>query len=253
MNLALYKIIAAGLIFVVSILTVVYPLKKKGFKHPESIELAEALASGIFLSAAFFHLLPESIAKFQTAHPGHVGYLVPEMICVFGFLFLVFLDRLSLVQSTVDAKHSIPYILAIILFIHAFIEGAALGIGKTISGTVMFFIAIIAHKASESFALCITMLRHQLPFNRILWIVILFAFMTPLGISMGILLNEFAAEKPDQLLSAAFQAFAAGTFLYISTLHHIHFHQHMDNNQGLLEFASLVTGVLMMTLIAVWV
>jgi hypothetical protein len=36
-------------------------------------------------------------------------------------------------------------------------------------------------------------------------------------------------------------------------LHHIHFHQHEKDAQGLLEFASLVAGAGIMALIALWV
>src|SRR5436190_7190395 len=129
-----------------------YPLKKtRTLKHSESFELGEALASGIFLGAAFFHMLPDAINMFDHLY-GHLSYPVPEVICVLGFLLLLFLERLSLSYPTTQSKNSIPYILALILIIHALTEGAALGIGSTLSETLMLFIAIVAHKGSESFA-----------------------------------------------------------------------------------------------------
>lgn len=252
MLLIYYKLIAALIIFLVSLIIAIYPIKKKRVStHSESIELGEALASGIFLGAAFFHMLPESISLFNNLY-GPAHYPFAELICVSGFLLLLFLERLSLSFSSLQSKNSVPYILTLILIIHALTEGAALGIGPTFSETLMLFIAIMAHKGSESFALSITLLRHELPVRHILLIVIFFSLMTPIGISAGTFINHTAFAENGGLVEAVFNAFAAGTFLYISTLHHVHFHQHTEDSQGLIEFASLAAGAAAMGLIALW-
>lgn len=249
MTLVSYKIIAALIIFLTSMAIAIYPLRKKvSLNHTESVGLSEAIASGIFLGAAFFHMLPDAIKIFAEVY-GTQSYPIPEVICVIGFLLLLLLERLSF---TLHSTSSIPYILAIILIVHALVEGAALGIGSTFSEAFMLFIAIVAHKGSESFALCITMLRHHLPFKRILSIVIFFSLMTPLGIGLGTAVNVLTLKGSGKLAEAAFNAFAAGTFLYISTLHHIHFHKHTTETQGILEFSCLVLGVVIMGLIALW-
>lgn len=246
-----YKLIAALIIFLISLIMAFYPLKKtSGLKHTESFELGEALASGIFLGAAFFHMLPDAINMFNHIY-GDLAFPIPEAICVLGFLLLLFLERISLSFPAAQSKNSIPYILALILIIHAITEGAALGIGSTFAETLMLFIAIIAHKGSESFALSVTLLRHALPLQRILLIVIFFSLMTPLGIALGASVTQFTTGS-GELIAAIFNAFAAGTFLYISTLHHIHFHQHTKDTQGLLEFVSLFAGVAAMGVIALW-
>lgn len=253
MSLIFYKIIAALLIFLISIVSVIYPLKQKAsLKHGESAQLGEALASGIFLGAALFHMLPDAINLFQHIY-GQITYPIPEAVCVLGFLLLLFLERLSLISTKVHTQHSIPYILALILIIHAITEGAALGIGSTYAETLLIFIAILAHKGSESFALCITMLRHQLPMRQIISIIVFFSLMTPLGIFIGAEINELAlAGHRGELIAAFFNAFAAGTFLYISTLHHIHFHQHEKDAQGMWEFLFLLLGATAMGVIALW-
>lgn len=252
MTLLFYKTIAALLIFIVSMATAIYPLKRKSLlSSAETLGLGEAIASGIFLGAAFFHMLPDAIAMFNHIY-GPNSYPIPEMVCLLGFLLLLLLERLSLINANAKSKNSIPYILALILVIHALVEGAALGIGGTFSETTMIFIAILAHKGSESFALCVTMLRHELPFKRVLWIVIFFSLMTPLGISLGTAINQLAFAHNGEVVAALFNAFAAGTFLYISTLHHIHFHKHANESRGLLEFGCLVLGVATMAVIALW-
>jgi solute carrier family 39 (zinc transporter), member 1/2/3 len=248
--LVFYKACAALLVFFISLATVIYPLKNKSvFKHTEPLSLGEAIASGIFLGAAFFHMLPDAIETFGKVY-GNSAYPLPEAVCMLGFLLLLFLERLSLTHSS--SKNTVPYILALILIIHAVVEGIALGIGSTLSETIMILIAILAHKGSESFALCVALLRHQLPFKRIILIIGLFALMTPLGISIGTAVNQLTFAHHGEPVAALFNAFAAGTFLYISTLHHIHFHKHAEEKRGLLEFACLALGVASMGVIALW-
>jgi zinc transporter 1/2/3 len=251
-TLIFYKILAALLIFFVSIATIIYPLKKKlAPKHSEPAHLGDALASGIFLGAAIFHMLPDATHFFNDLYPA-IHFPLAELVCLSGFLLLLLLERLSLGRSVKYASHTVPYLLAIILVIHALIEGAALGIGKNLTETFLLFIAIMAHKGSESFALCMTLLRHDLAFKRILFIILFFALMTPLGIGLGTLVQELTQADNGELAAAIFNAFAAGTFLYISTLHHIHFHQHTEDSQGIIEFGCLAFGTLMMGVIALW-
>ena len=247
MSLFLYKIFSALIIFLISILIAFIPIyRKKSLRHKEGVELGEALASGIFLGAAFLHMLPDAVRTFTATYPA-INYPVPEIICVAGFLLMLLLERFSLAVSS-ESKNAIPYVLAIVLIVHAFIEGLALGIGSTISEALLLCLAIVAHKGSESFALCTTLLRHSVPIKRLIAIVIFFALMSPLGILLG----TTTLLSAHYGLAAIFNAFAAGTFLYISTLHHVHFHQHDGERQGLIEFGFLLAGVGMMAVIAVW-
>lgn len=259
MNLILFKSIAALLVFIASLVAVIYPLKKKCAHHhlhdhahaeaAESLELGEVFASGIFLGAAFFHMLPDATRMFNRLY-GNEIYPLPELICIAGFLLFLFLERLSLATSRLQSQQSIPYILTAILIIHALVEGAALGIGQTLPETFMLFIAIFAHKGSESFSLCVSMLKHQIPIRRIMLMLVFFSLMTPLGIGFG---NELNHLPNQQIIAGSFNAFAAGTFLYMSTLHHIHFHKHAKEIEGLIGFGCLLLGVSMMALIALWV
>ncbi len=251
MTLVLYKAIAALIIFLAGIITVLYPLRNKGkAMSSSSLELGEALASGIFLGVAFFHMLPHSIEVFQRIY-GTVEYPIAEAICAGGFIFLLFLERLSF-QDKKEAN-TVPYILAIILIIHSLTEGAALGVGDNFAEAFLIFVAIIAHKGSASFALCITLMRYHLPFSRIIFMILLFSLMTPLGIGFGTLINYFTQSTWGELLEASFDAFAAGTFLYMSALHHIRFHQRAEKSQNMLEFACLAFGLVTMGVIAAWV
>jgi zinc transporter 1/2/3 len=248
-SLVVYKIIASLVIFVIS-LAMIYPLRKKHIsKHTESIDLAEALASGLFLGAAFFHLLPDAIQSFQAVY-GNGAYPVPEAVCIGSFLLFLFLERFSLIHSY---QYSISYVVWMILVIHAVVEGMALGMGSTFSETILLLIAIIAHKGSESFALGIILLKNQMPIKQVTRAIFYFALMTPLGIVAGSTLNELGSSSYGSITSAVFNAFAAGTFLYISTLHHIHFHQHTKEKNSMLSFLCFVIGLASMGILAIWV
>jgi zinc transporter 1/2/3 len=248
-TLVFYQLIAALLIFAISIVTAFFSLRKKQkISQTEPAQAGEAFASGVFLGTALFHLLPDASRLFGNYYP-NTSYPLAEAICAGAFLMMLFLERLSIVAPVINTRRSIPYILTFILCIHALTEGAALGISVTLSEVTMLFLAIVAHKASESFALCIALLRGNLPQPRTIMIVGFFALMTPIGIALG---SAMLNTNDSALTAAWFNAFAAGTFLYISTLHHVHFHEHTEDAQGLLEFCSLALGVGAMGVIALW-
>lgn len=249
MTLGSYKALAALLIFLVSMAISLLLLRKKSaLNHGETAGIWEAFASGIFLGAAFFHMLPDSIRDFRHV-TASISYPLPELVCVGGFLLMLFLERISYTKPRDRTLSYIPYVVALTLIIHAVSEGMALGLERAWAETTMLFIAILAHKGSASFALCLLLIRHSLPTKHIFLTLFFFAIMTPLGIFTGDLVST---SMEHELLASLFSAFAAGTFLYISTLHHTHFHTHGVEARGMLEFAFLVSGVLIMAMIAVW-
>lgn len=248
MSLALYKAISALIIFIIAFAMALPSLfKKKPLAHSERVELADAFASGIFLGAALLHMLPDALQAFAS-NANTNPYPIPELICAGGFLLLLFLERLSISWSALQTRQSIPYVLAITLMVHALIEGGALGVSASYTETLFLFIAIVAHKGSESFALCLLLLRHHLAIKRILWLMLIFTLMTPLGIAAG---SWLSAGGTGSLTEGVFNAFAAGTFLYISTLHHGHFHEHGEGSQGMLEYLALAAGTGLMALLAI--
>lgn len=250
MSLIYYKLFGGILIFFTSLIAVIYPLRVRAHPQHHPLELADAFASGIFLGVALFHMLPSAISGFAQIFTD-LNYPIAELFCAGGFLLLLFLERLSECRHKWD--NSIPYMMAFILIIHALIEGTVLGINTTITTAFMIFIAIIVHKGSESFALAVILNRGNLTLKRIITIVGLFACMTPLGIALGTLLTTSLASSQERLVTAGFNAFAAGSFLYISTLHHINHHQREHADEGLWEFLCLLLGLVVMGVIACWV
>jgi zinc transporter 1/2/3 len=250
-SLIFYKSLAGILIFIVSLLAVIYPIRARIYPtHNRILELGDAFASGIFLGAALFHMLPDAIHNFAEIMP-NMHYPLAESFCAGGFLLLLFLERLAHFTSS-EHTHSLPYMLAVILVIHALIEGAALGVNETFAAASVIFIAIIAHKGSESFALAVILNRSHLSLKAIITTILIFALMTPLGIGLGTTLTSVLHTQSGLLLTAGFNAFAAGTFLYMSTLHHINHHHRVNEAESLFEFAFLLIGLIIMAFIASW-
>jgi zinc transporter 1/2/3 len=252
-SLVFYKSLAGLLIFIVSLIAVIYPIRARIYpSHNRILELGDAFASGIFLGAALFHMLPDAISSFSEIVPT-IHYPLAESFCAAGFLLLLFLERLSHFASADKShQHSLPYMLAIILVIHSLIEGAALGVNTAFTTASIIFVAIIAHKGSESFALAIILNRSQLSLKAVITTILIFALMTPLGIGLGTSLTSLIHTQHGTLITAAFNAFAAGTFLYMSTLHHINHHHRINEAESLFEFVFLVIGLVMMAVIAHW-
>lgn len=249
-----YKTIAACIIFIISLIAIIYPFRNRATATAsKTLELGESFASGVFLGVALFHMLPEARAIFQHLWP-KINYPFTELICSLGFVFFIFLERCSMFGTGCRREVSIPYLFTLMLAIHSLIEGTLLGLNINLSITIMIFIAIIAHKGAASFALCVTLMRHQFSNIRIMLLMLLFALATPLGILGGAALTNFSCFAGSSLLSAGFNAGAAGSFLYMSILHHIQFHQRTtDCWQGWLEFFLLLAGLVIMALIAIWV
>lgn len=253
MSIADYQCCAGIFIFIVTLISVIYPIRARIYpSHNRILELGDAFASGIFLGAALFHMLPDAITDFAQWNP-RSHYPFAESICAAGFLLLLFLERLSHASSTTEkTPHSLPYMLAVILVIHSLIEGAALGVNVNLATASIIFIAIIAHKSSESFALAIILNRSDLPIKILVTIILIFSLMTPLGIVLGTTLTTILHTGHGTLLTAIFNAFAAGTFLYMSTLHHINHHHRLNEAESLFEFVFLVLGLGIMAIIATW-
>lgn len=217
------------------------------------MELGDAFASGVFLGAALFHMLPEASHEFHDfLEPMH--FPLAEVICACGFVLLLFLERLSLNSQRINHKLAIPFVAAVTLIIHSLIEGAALGVNTELATASVLFLAIFAHKASESFALSMMLCRgNHLSSKQLFWIIGIFSLMTPIGIALGTGINSLLQFKHGEIITAGFNAFAAGTFLYMSTLHHINHHQSHHAEYNLLGFLSLLAGLVLMGVIGLWV
>ena len=76
----------------------------------------------------------------------------------------------------------------------------------------MLFIAIVAHKWAESFALGISFYKAKIETSIFLKMLTIFSFFTPLGILIGMYFS-----KSGFLIEGIMLSISSGTFLYVST------------------------------------
>ena len=241
MNLLTFKIFAAVIIFLIALISGLWPFLKKTAKDLD-FPFGESFAAGIFLGAGLLHMLPDAAREFF-----HAGYHYPiaYLMAAGGFLLLLFLEHLNHAIKT-----HIALLTLLMLSIHSLLEGAAVGLSQDFLTSFMIFIAIIAHKGAASFALSINLNRSSLP--RVLtWTgFAFFALMTPLGIFAGDWVTT--ATQVNALLTPTFTALAAGTFLYIGTLHGLDRAILIRHCCNIKEFLIMLVGFSLMAIVALW-
>lgn len=255
MSLMNYKWVTAGIITIVTFFT--------GFaslhfikRYQRLLQIGDTFADGIFLGAAAFHLFPNAIRGLLLRFSALYALLFAFLFAACGFLLLFFLERWLMRR---EAEHlstttAGTWILAGVLSVHALIAGAALGISDTVMSISVLFIAILAHKGFESFALAMSLHRrwqHEIQPKVILFC---FSFMTPIGIVLASLIGNSLQNVSADFLTSIFSAFAAGTFFYIGTLHatHNHFDPRVDPTSRYYKLLATFAGIGVMGVLAVW-
>lgn len=256
MTLLFFKITAAVVILAASLLAGIGPLRAARAKPGHHLlELGEALGGGIFLGIALFHMLPDADQAFHQAY-GAFTYPYANLLCALGFVVLLFLEKIVLQASYThegtNKRSTVPYVLPLVLSVHALIEGIALGINTTFTNTLFIFIAIIAHKGSESFALATHLGRSHLAMTRAMPLFFIWALMSPFGVLLGSELANHLQSHFGLVLAAVFNAFAAGTFLYIATLHKTTHLCTNERSNHFLEFLLLIVGLGIMAMVEIW-
>lgn len=85
-----------------------------------------------------------------------------------------------------------------------------MGVQSEISGIVSLGVGILAHKWAESLSLSVSF--QDAPENQIKRLIVFFTFITPVGMVIGILVNQWASP----LLIGMTLALSSGTFIYIA-------------------------------------
>lgn len=98
------------------------------------------------------------------------------------------------------------------LSLHGIFEGMALGVLNKKSECIILFIAIIAHKWAESFALGISFYNAGIQNKSFIEMLIIFTFFTPVGILIGTYFS-----KSGLLVEGIMLSISSGTFVYVST------------------------------------
>lgn len=254
------KILAAGVVFLTGMAGGLFSLRIQNYQNSQRwFSLGSALAGGIFLGAGLIHLLPDAVAGFAQINP-KLSYPLAFTLCAFGFVSVLFLEKVLLAHQeepeataheSTESGQLYPYLLAAVLSFHSVLAGLALGAETSLVGSMVIFLAIIAHKGSAGFALGVGLVRGGLQKAGILKMLIAFALATPLGIVMGTAVQSLTSGSGGVLAEAIFDCLAAGTFLYIAVLEIIQ-EEFFDPAGRWLKFLLLILGLGGMALLALW-
>jgi solute carrier family 39 (zinc transporter), member 1/2/3 len=197
--------------------------------------LSNAFAGGLFLSVGLIHLIGEADEGFVEAGV-HDEYPFGLLLASCAFLGILLLENVVVREDAEDERVDVgstavavevddkrdaglrARLLVILLSVHSFIAGMAIGAETTVAATVAILIAIIAHKGPEGYALGLSLYEAGKERSELIRTVLLYSIMTPIGIVVGTLLAEVLTGEAQILAEAIFDGLAGGTFLYIATL-----------------------------------
>ena len=222
---------------------------RKGLR--DEFQTGEAIAAGVFLGAGLIHMWADSAGEF--AEHG-VGYPIPFVLCGVVFLVLLFLEHVGreIYSHHTGERNPLFAILAVIMLsVHSFLAGAALGLSQNVGLVVIIMFAILAHKWAASFSLAVHLVKSRLSKAFSISLFLVFASMVPLGILFGDLLSNQLQHLP--LLTPIFMAMAAGTFLYLGTLHGLTRAVMVKQCCDLKHFFYVLVGFALMAVVAIWV
>lgn len=257
MSLTEFKVLIVVLIIVFALLGAYFAIKtKESPKGTYYLSLGNTFAAGIFMGAGLIHMLPDAAEGFGSVIK--TDFPIAAFIASLGFLLILFLEKVLVLTSEsplngkkVGGKVLSPYILLFILSVHSIIVGIALGTEDRMSQSIIIAIAVLAHKGSAAFALVVDMIRNHLTKKLIAKLIVLFSFMTPLGVLIGAFIANVLTGAGAELTIAFFDALAAGTFLYVAIME-IFSEELNQPKDTLLKFVVATLGLLLMALLAVW-
>ena len=245
MSILMFKVIIVFLIVATAWIGGYFAFKiKESSKSALYFSLGNVFAAGIFLGAGLIHMLPDATEGFSAVTDSDFPFAA--FIASLGFLLILFIEKVM-----AGKEEQTSYILIFILSIHSIIVGVAFGTEELIKQSIIIAIAVLAHKGSAAFALGVSMLKSHMEKGKIIKLVIMFSFMTPLGILIGVLIANALSGRAAQLGIAIFDALAAGTFLYIAIMD-IFNEEFEEKKYTYLKLLFAVSGLLLMALLAVW-
>lgn len=247
----LVKLFGIIFIFLTTLIAGSYPFFKKiKIKTAQTFPIGESLAAGVFLGAGLMHMLNSASESFYRLH---FYYPIAPLLMTTTFLFLLWLEHIGreLVQSRGETSNVFAVLATVMLSLHAFLMGVALGLSSVMSVALILLLAILAHKWAESFSLAIQINKSHFSIRINALLFFMFACMTPIGIVCGGFAVRMLEKSP--LLQPVFSALAAGTFLYLGTLHGLENATLVKRCCDLKRFYFVILGFMLMAIVAIWV
>lgn len=223
-----------------------------------ALSLANAFSGGVFLSLAFGHLIPECVHGFEGFNE-----VTPYLLVLSGYLLIFFVEKVAFDAHEImhEMEHAQDHkevnggtsdgeangvssgrsavILLGALAVHSVLEMTALGLANTFGDSAILTLSIALHQPAESIALLVAFLKSGMPKGQIIRYLSVFSAMGPIGVALGMAVNEFAAPIVDSVMIAV----VAGTFLYVGATEVIP-EEWEDSQHKWKKFVALMGGII---------
>ncbi|KAM8920756.1 zinc transporter ZIP1 [Pelodytes ibericus] len=245
-----------------------------------TLSLVSCFSGGVFLATCLLDLLPDYLASINDAL-GKMNitlqFPLQEFILTMGFFLVLVLEQIVLayrdqsgtseemnallgsdgrlqhaagemthVHVDVNAHSAVrAVVLVLSLSLHSVLEGLAVGLLQDSGKVLETCLALLIHKCIISFSLTLKLGQGRLRARALLCCILLFSFMSPLGIGLGVALTE-NADPIHQLSRSVLEGIATGTFLYITFLEILP-HELNSADQRILKVIVLICGFSVIT------
>ncbi|KAG7351847.1 ZIP zinc transporter [Nitzschia inconspicua] len=263
-----WKVIFQAFLTTLNVVCWLVPLQSKKISDNKlALSLANAFSGGVFLSLAFGHLIPECVHGFEGMNYNEV---TPYLLVLSGYLLIFFVEKVAFdaheilhemehaqdhkavengsSDSTVSENGSTSGRSALILLgalaVHSILEMAALGLADSFTDSAILTLSIALHQPAESIALLVAFLKSGMPKGQIIRFLSIFSAMGPIGVAMGMAVNEFAAPIVDSIMVAV----VAGTFVYVGATEVIP-EEWEDTEHKWKKFFALMSGIVSILII----
>jgi zinc transporter 1/2/3 len=267
-----------------------FPLKLR--MQEKWLSYANIFGGGVFLSAGITNMLRESVEGFEKLDYDLEEFPFPYFLCLVGILFIFFIEKVlihddghkhssssshshfdvfvepsttvedasdrtrGIIKEKSPQKHDSStmnvFVLAILMSIHSFVEGIALGVEDSVADARNVLIAILSHKLIDAFTFGTNLAKNANvnTQNFMKWLF-LFSLVTPLGVVLGT--SVFHNLNAGSGFAEIIQALSAGTFIYISLVEIIlpEFDVHVPRFEKVIKFVLLFGGASLMAWVSV--
>jgi len=149
--------------------------------------------------------------------------------------------------------HKSVFLLIMALSIHSFFEGLAIGVERFEAVFLQLAAAITVHKCVIAFAVGSRLIHSGKNLAGIIANLGIMCIMTPVGVTVAILIVRSLQEDTDTLLivSGSIQGVSTGFFLYI-TFAEMLFQEMKSKQDSMLKVSFMTLGVLIVTASTIW-
>ncbi|XP_071449773.1 zinc transporter ZIP1-like [Hetaerina americana] len=121
-------------------------------------------------------------------------------------------------ESLEPAAHSRfrSFLLLTALSVHSLFEGLAIGLQPNVDALLQIFVAVALHKLVIAFSLGLNLVQSELEVSSIVKSNLLFCLTTPIGLAIGMGVEEFGHSMYSSAINGVLQGLSCGTFVYVT-------------------------------------